>query len=48
MPEVLKLIEAMKIDFYGGWSVMDLFNLGIILLALAGILNYFFDAAKRG
>jgi len=42
---VQKLIAIWSIDFYAGWSVMDVFTVGAVLFASASVVNYFFFKA---
>jgi hypothetical protein len=48
MTDVFKtLIASWSIDFYAGWSIMDIFNIFLILTVVSMVFNYFFDTAKR-
>jgi hypothetical protein len=40
-----QLINAWEIPFYAGWSIMDLFRLVALLIAVSMILNYFYGTA---
>ena len=42
------LINAWSIDFYAGWSIMDIFRILLILTATSMVINYFFDKAGKG
>jgi hypothetical protein len=42
------LINAWEIDFYAGWSIMDIFRVLLIFTATAMVINYFFDKAGKG
>lgn len=49
MPQTIQaIINAWSIDFYAGWSIMDLFRVSLILTVAAVVLNYFFDKAGKG
>jgi len=39
------MINAWSIDFYGGWSIMDIFRVLLVLSVVAKVINYFFDKA---
>jgi len=44
MPDVIQeLINAWSIDFYAGWSFMDVFSLGAFLFWLAVVIRYFYE-----
>lgn len=43
--DIQKLVSAWSVDFYAGWSIMDIFYVFLILTTLAMVLNYFFDKA---
>ncbi len=48
MANVLQqLINAWSIDFYAGWSIMDIFRVFLILTVVSIVIDYFFDTAKR-
>jgi len=42
---VQSLISAWSIDFYAGWSIMDIFRLLLILTFAPMVINYFFSKA---
>lgn len=42
---VVKIIDAMKLMTFGGWSLWGFFSLFISLVAFSGIINYFFRKA---
>lgn len=42
---IQKLLNFFALDFYAGYSFMDLFRIGVILIVVALILNYFFSKA---
>lgn len=46
MPQVIQsLVNAWSVNFYGSWSIMDVFSLIAFLTLLGAILNYFFNKA---
>jgi len=45
--EIQVLISAWSVDFYYGWSIMDIFNTVLGLTVVSMVFNYFFDTAKR-
>jgi len=45
---IQSIINAWSIDFYAGWSIMDLFRVGLILTVAALVFNFYFDKAGRG
>lgn len=45
--QIQALINAWQVDFYAGWSIMDIFNVMLALTVAAMVFNYFFDTAKR-
>lgn len=46
--DIQQIINAWSIDFYAGWSIMDLFRVGLILTVAALVFNYYFDKAGKG
>jgi hypothetical protein len=42
---ITKFMTFLNIDFYMGWSFMDLINLGLLMLAVVSILNYVSEKA---
>lgn len=40
-----EIFEALSVDFYAGWSFMDLIQVSLLLTALVAIVNYFFFKA---
>lgn len=44
---IQQIINAWSIDFYAGWSIMDIFRVMLILTVLSMVFNYFFDSAKH-
>ncbi|MBI3167260.1 MAG: hypothetical protein HYZ22_02195 [Chloroflexi bacterium] len=45
---IQQIINAWSIDFYAGWSIMDLFRVSLILTVVALVFNYYFDKAGKG
>jgi len=44
---IQQLLNAWSIDFYAGWSIMDIFRTLLVLLVTSQVWNYFFDKAGR-
>jgi len=41
------MIAAWSIDFYGGWSIMDVFYLLLALTFAGYVFSYFFEVAGK-
>jgi len=45
--QAARLINNLSVDFYGGWSIMDIFWLGAALVGAGVVLDYFFNTAGK-
>ena len=45
--QISQIIAAWSIPFFGGWSIMSIFGLFLVLSFVASVVSYFYDKGTR-
>jgi len=44
---ISSLVRLWSIDIYAGWSIMDIFAVGAVLLVAGGLLNFLMTKGRQ-